>query len=200
MKTTNTTSNQQPIDFPIWRTIKLGTFSSNDELIQALLTTKRGEMRVNGETIDGRNGSVLNEQYREQHYFPLLKRLALSKTETEIDLVRVTKSILGIKGIVPIEKVWEVALRSGLELCPQETGPQLVLQWKGIEDDFVRLAMQTFPGNWCLPEEPPCTFSCGVSFGQVGLGSTYGPGALHGNGDDYSDNNVWIFVKPRKAG
>jgi len=192
MNTTATT------EFKVWRTIKLGTFSDNEALIQALLTAERGEMCVEGKIKEGRNGPILDEQYREQHYLPLLRRIKLSPVLAEVDLVKVTKSMLGLEGRVPIKKVWDLAVEQGLELCPREAGPQLALQWEGREEENLRLAMETFPGDWSLPERPPCTFSVGVSFGQVGFGSSYGPGAPHGNDNDYHDDNIWVFVKPRK--
>lgn len=98
--------------FPTWKTIKLGTgLQSADEFREAL---KNG-----GFCIGSWGDNILGK--------PAFK--AATK-ETEIELINVSVAELGFKNCATRADIYKKALELGLELCPNEVGPQLRLQYR----------------------------------------------------------------------
>ena len=98
--------------FPTWKTIKLGTgFKTADDF--------RGAIKSAGMFIVNLGNEILNF-----HAF------TVSTEETEVDLVVVSNAELGFNGGAKLEDTCARALELGLELCPNEVGPQLRLQYE----------------------------------------------------------------------
>lgn len=190
--TSETAQSSQTIDFPIWKTITVGTFPNNEDLWRELIAK-----------------GAIAEQYVEA-YRLTIQSIELCSKRGEIDLVRVSEPDLGLEGDDLYQTIFERGLSLGLLLCPQEAGPQLRLQWNDAEeDDRVVMAMPPYLGYWWLanlsPERrkeltpPPCIFS----LSGTGLYSNYGPGDHDNNRHHHYGNQeslskkLWVFVKPR---
>ena len=92
----------------IWNRIKVGTFKNVDEIRKAL---KKANVNVGEWASD------------------ILNKVTVSATEEEFDLVNVSPAELGFKGNTSRKDIYEMALKSGLELCSAEDGPQAALQF-----------------------------------------------------------------------
>jgi hypothetical protein len=67
----------------------------------------------------------------------------IAPTEQEIDLVVVTVGELGFKNGAKYSDICQRAQELGLELCPNEVGPQLRLQYKDQpKGEWLRIAME----------------------------------------------------------
>src|SRR3989338_2693920 len=103
MKTPNTAAApQHQIDFPVWRTIKVGTFKNMDDAENAL-----------------RSAKILFEEFGSVR--PLLRHpmFKLETVEREIDLVKVTGRELGVTEVFYSRDLW--IHRGGLLFeCPDE--------------------------------------------------------------------------------
>lgn len=160
--------------FPIWKTIKLGTGLQNAcEFRGALIN---GYFRIGdwGNDILGK---------------PAFKA---ANALTEVDLVNVSVAELGFKdGAGATRKdIYERAIGLGLQLCPNEVGPQLRLQYKDQpKGEYLRVAMEPITGS----DGNPDVFEVVHDEGGLWL---YG-------GHGYPDN-FWfgyyrfVFVRPRK--
>ncbi len=95
----------------IWRTIKLGTGIKDANGF-------REAIRNAGMKISDRANNMLDRP-----------AFTVASEETEIDLARVTVAELGFSEATRRDKVYERAIRIGLQLCPTETGPQSRLQY-----------------------------------------------------------------------
>ena len=96
--------------FPLWRTIKLGTFKTTD-------ASKKALKKAGCYTSDWANDIM------DQPTF------ALCETEKELDLVVLSVADMGFKDGVHYKDVCAKAKELGLQLCPPEVGPQLRLQY-----------------------------------------------------------------------
>ena len=97
--------------FAIWKTIKLGTgLKTADDFRVAI---KAAGMYISewGNDILGKPAFTANSE------------------ETEVDLVVVSNADLGFKDGAKVKDTYARALEIGLELCPNEVGPQLLLQY-----------------------------------------------------------------------
>ncbi len=94
----------------IWNKIKIGTFKNIDEMRKAL---KKANVNV-GEWASDIIGKPA---------------FTLSTKEEEFELVNVSPAELGFKGNTNRKEIYDRALKSGLELCPAEVGPQAALQF-----------------------------------------------------------------------
>lgn len=97
-----------PFEPKKWKTIKLGTEKSAKDLKKAL---ERGKYPIG--------------TYAEQ----ILKKVVVAESETELDLVIVTPRELGFTENTRRDAIYERAQELGLQLCPNEVGPQLRLQY-----------------------------------------------------------------------
>ena len=117
-------------NFPTWKTIKLGTGLQNAcEFREAL---KNGGFRIGdwGNDILGK---------------PAFK---VSPKETSIELVQITVAELGFKDGATRKDIYERAISLGLELCPNEVGPQLRLQYKDQpKGEWLLIAMEPIAGS-----------------------------------------------------
>jgi hypothetical protein len=73
----------------------------------------------------------------------ILDQVTVSPTETAVDLTVVTAADLYIKDRVPRVDIYERAMELGLDLCPNEVGPQLRLQYPDqTQDEWLYIAME----------------------------------------------------------
>ena len=159
-------------EFPIWKTIKLGTgLKSTDD--------SRKSIKKNGMKISDWASDILGKP-----------TFTTAAQETELDLVKVTVAELGFKKGARREQIYIRAKELGLELCPSEVGPQLRLQYQDQPN-----------GEWLLIAMEPITGSDGglgvfsVERGGSGLWlrSDYG-----GPGNFWHPDAQWVFVRPRE--
>lgn len=141
--------------FPIWKTINLCTgLKAADDFRKAI--TSAG-MKI---------GKWANDILGRPEF-------AVATEETEIDLVVVSVAELGFKGGVIRQDIFKRALALGLELCPNEVGPQLRLQYKDQPK-----------GEWLLIGMEPITDS---------------DGNLKVFNVEHDDNGLWLrseYVSP----
>jgi len=155
--------------FPVWKTIKLGTgLKTADEFREAL--------KSNGFRIGSWGNNILSK--------PAFKA---ATEETEVDLVNVSVAELGFKDGATRKDIYERAIDLGLQLCPNEVGPQLRLQYKDQpKGEWLRIAME------------PITDSSGrlLVFNVV-----RNDGGLWLDGDDghpdyfWYGNDRWVFAR-----
>jgi len=111
-----------PDKFPAWKTIKLGTYRSVSDLLNAL-------------TAGGFQMSYFAEE--------VVQKISLANAGVEIDLVRVTVAELGFEGPARHDAIYDRARESGLDLLPAEAGPQLRLQYTDEpENEWTVVAME----------------------------------------------------------
>ena len=111
--------------FSIWKTIKIGTGlkTANDF---------RKALKQNGCRINDWGNTILSKP-----------AFMASDTETEVDLVNVSVAELGFKEGTTLRDINKKALELGLELCPNEVGPQLRLQYRDQPlGEWLRIAME----------------------------------------------------------
>lgn len=110
--------------FKVWKTIKLGTHKDVNALKKAI--TKAG----------CKIGDWANDMLGKEAF-------TIAPTEQEIDLVVVTVGELGFKNGAKYSDICQRAQELGLELCPNEVGPQLRLQYKDQpKGEWLRIAME----------------------------------------------------------
>jgi hypothetical protein len=103
-------------NFPVWRTITMGTGPRTaDDFRRAF---KKQKIETN----------ILANAMLSQDTF------VVSAEEKEVDLVAVTHRELGSECNLDRRETCCLALELGLELCPNEVGPQLCLQYTGQPD------------------------------------------------------------------
>lgn len=96
--------------FPVWKTVKLGTFKGVKSLKQAL--------KENGFQIGNWASDILNQ-----------RAFKLAKKETEVNLVVLSVAELGFPKGATYGEICDRARELGLDLCPAEVGPQIRLQY-----------------------------------------------------------------------
>jgi len=159
-------------DFPVWKTIKLGTgLKTADDFRKAL---KTGGFRIG----DGAN-DILGKSSFER---------SVATVETEAELVALTTAQLtgNVKGGTTSE-VFAGAKRLGLNKCPAELGPQLRLQYSDQPKD-----------EWRLIGMEPITDSDGLlamfSVGRAGDGLWLR--SYYGDSDVFWDaGRRWVFLR-----
>ena len=156
----------------IWKTITLGTgLKTADEFRKAL--------ENNGFRISNWGNDILGK--------PAFKA---ATEKTEVDLVNISVAELGFKDGATRKDIYERAISLGLELCPNEVGPQLRLQYKDQPNgEWLRIAME------------PITDSDGylrvflVVHDDDGLWLD----GYYGRPDNFWDGHYhFVFVRPRK--
>ncbi len=99
-------------DFPVWKTIKLGTdLKTPDDFCSAL---KKLNMKIGRWGKDMLNSSAFT----------------VSDREVEVDLVKVSVSDLGFKHGAYRPDIDVQVFEVGLRFCPAEVGPQLRLEYR----------------------------------------------------------------------
>jgi hypothetical protein len=154
-------------DFPIWKTLKLGTHESVDEIHRDL--TEKG-FRVS-EWANDILGKV---------------KVEVSPRKTTANLVRVSVEELGFKEGATRAEIYDRAQELGLELCPAEVGPQLRLQYNDQPNgDWVLIGMEPITDS----DGSPSVFNVACDRGDRWLYAVY-------SRPDYfwNSNNRWIFV------
>jgi len=160
--------------FPVWRTIKLGTgLKTADDFRQAL------KLKQAGCKISDWANNILGKP-----------AFIATATEMEVDLVNVSVAELGFKEGATRKDIYDKAIKLGLELCPNEVGPQLRLQYRDQpEGERLRIAMKPIADS-----DGDLTIFY-VVHDDDGVW-------LHGsNGypdDFWSGDNRFVFVRPRK--
>lgn len=108
--------------FPIWKTIKLGTEKTPDEYRKAL---KEAGYRI---------GDWAND---------ILNKVVVSAQVSEVDLVNISVGELGFAEGAQYQDICARAVEMGSELCPAEVGPALRLTYKDQPpDEWLRVAME----------------------------------------------------------
>ena len=102
---------QSESNFPIWKTVKVGTL--ND------VTTARQQLKAAGIKISKWGDDILG-------------RVTFEDTEATLDLGRVSVKELGLETGATTAEVYAAAKRHGLSLCPAEVAPQLWLQYPDL--------------------------------------------------------------------
>jgi len=100
-----------PEDFAVWKTVKLGTHKDAAALRKAMIDE--------GMKIGSWGDDILGK--------PAFK---MSSVEKDVDLVVRSVAELGFKKGATYVDICAKAKELGLELCPNEVGPQLCLQYK----------------------------------------------------------------------
>lgn len=158
--------------FPVWKTITLGTGLKN-------ANDFRRDLTAGGFRIGNWSNDILGK--------PAFK---VASKLTEVDLVNPSVAELGFKDGATFKDACEQAISLGLELCPNEVGPQLRRQYKDQpKGEWLRIAME------------PITDSGGFLFVFVVV---HDDGGLWLDGNDgdpggFLDGDDRLgFVRPRK--
>lgn len=160
--------------FPVFKTIALGTRRSTHKLIQAI---QIGRFNIDFRLVG-----------------PVLEKVSVAKPKKsiELDLVAVSAMDLGFDrdpDHIRRDAIYARALELGLQLCPAEVGPQLLLQdWDLPAGLNLLVAMEPIAGLY----DDPCVFWMTRSTGARNI-SVYickpesaAPYYFH-----------WVFVQPR---
>ncbi len=95
--------------------------------------------------LEGKDGSQLEKELREKNIkisdyaMDMLKKITVSKKE-HLNLVRLTVKDLGFPNGATTDEIYQRSEELGLELCPQDTGPNLRLQ--NSTPDYILIAMK----------------------------------------------------------
>lgn len=118
------------VNFKVWKKIKIGNLEDIDFL-------KMGFMRNASRVCD----------WADYVIFTMPPGFELSSTEKEISLIKVSKADLGLEENSTDSEAIEKAEKLGLELCPEEVGPQLRIQYSNQpEGERLRIAMKPISG------------------------------------------------------
>ena len=154
------------IGFPTWKTIKLGTNETVEELKQALTAS----------------GCRVNDRASE-----LLKNITVCPVEVEVDLVVVSVAELGFPNGATRKEIYECAIEFGYKLCPPEVGPKLRLQYNDQpKGEWLRIAMEPITDSHGHTD----VFVVDRAGGAHWLRADYGPPAYFWAGD-----YRWVFVR-----
>ena len=160
-------------EFKVWKTIKLGTgFRNADDFRKAL---ESGGYRIGDWAND-----ILGK--------PAFK---VAAEKIEVDLVKVTVAELGFKDGARRDQIYERAKEIGLELCPDEVGPQLRLQYRDQpNNEWILVGMESI-------------FDSGGGLAVFGVGRRGSGLWLRGywsNPDSFWGAGYrWVFVRPRNS-
>lgn len=157
-------------DFKTFRTLKLGTGIKDADGFRKAL--KKADCNIGdwGNNILGK---------------PAFK---VAEAETEVELVVVSNAELGFENGATVKETYARAKELGLELCPNEVGPQLRLQYKDQPK-----------GGWLLIAMEPITDSGGDLY--VFYVERYGDGKQWLRGSfghpDYRwhASSCWVFLR-----
>ncbi len=154
----------QPAQFPVWKTVKLGLASSVRNYLEQI-----------------------KQNFQYNFYHDEVEEFRICRT-LEVDLVKVTPIDLGLELPAKYPEVCAVARQRGLEICPQETGMALRLEYDNqpsgesliVVSEPINgrlISVNNRPGlNWTRPQ-----------FWMSSTGYTLNP---------YQE---YIFVRPRRT-
>lgn len=158
-------------DFPIWKTINLGTgLVSADDFRTAL----------------GKAGCKIGDWGNDILGQPAFQVSPEPKTA---NLVKVSGRELGFDRDATTQEIWDRALELELELCPNEVGPQLRLQYLDqLMGEWLRVAMKPIDSDGNL-----YVFNVGRGGDGLWLDGTYGnPVSV------WDPVDRWVFVSRNK--
>ncbi|MBU2539634.1 hypothetical protein KJ786_00515 [Patescibacteria group bacterium] len=158
--------------FKIFQTITLGTgITTADDFRKAI--------KDNGMEIGKYANDILGKS-----------QFTVTVKETELDLVNISVADLGFKNGETREKIYARAKELGLELCPNEVGPQLRLQYKDQpKGEVLIIAMEPITDSDGDLE----LFHVDHNDNSLWLNSYY----AH-SGSVWNGNYPFVFVLPRK--
>ena len=115
-----------PSDPKVWKRITIGTGLNTDGLRQA--------MKDKGMRISDWANDILGKP-----------AFSVATEKMDVDLVVVSVEDLGFKDGATLKDIYAAAKKRGLELCPNEVGPQLRLQYKDQpKDEWLLIGMESF--------------------------------------------------------
>jgi len=163
-------------EFPVWKTVKLRTGIDADGYRKLIEGKKVGTQKM-------RIGDYANDILGKPAFTVVTE-------ETELDLVVVSVKELTGKNEAPLKEIFARAKEKGLQLCPNQVGPELRLQY---EDQS--------KGEWVIIGMEPITDSDGdLSLFRV----VHGGGGLWLDANYGCPDSIWdgdyrfVFVLPRK--
>jgi len=159
-------------DFPIWRAIKLGTgIKDGKSFIKAIEDA--------GKKVSEWAKDMLGK-----------KAFTAASQEMKVELVKLTVRDLGFAETTRYDKICERALQLGLQLCPNEVGPQLRLQYVDQPNgEWIWVAMEAIRAS----DGDLSLFGVEHDGNDLWLnGSCADPGDL------FDPDNTFVFVRPRK--
>ena len=119
---------ENTVEFPVFKTIKLGTHKSVNDL--------RSSLKDNGNRISDWGDDILG-------------RIALAESETEVTLHMATVKELTGKDWATNREINEAIRSKGYDLCPAEVGPQLRLQYSDQPNgEWIRVAMEPITASY----------------------------------------------------
>lgn len=154
-------------DFPLWRTLILGQHKSHGAYRKAL------------ESSGFRIGDYAGQ---------ILKKISVSQTPIEVDLVRLTVAELGFQNGARRDAIYARAIELGLELCPAEVGPALRLVYQ--EPAYTVVGMEPITDS----DDGLGVFRVNTDSDDRWLRSDYGKPDHF-----WCGNRQWVFVRPRKV-
>lgn len=158
--------------FEKWLTIKVGTGFRNATDFYLAFQKRRIKIR-----------DWAREILEHKEFVPLAEK-------KELDLVNVATFELGFTKGASTKEIYEKAKALGLELCPIEVGPQLVLQYKG-----------RYNGEWVIIATTPVLLPDGKKE-ILSIKCEEGETVLCAHGGDpeswWNPEQQWAFVLPRK--
>lgn len=154
------------IDFPTWKTIRLGTHETTDALFQALTA----------------NGCRISDWAND-----LLKKITVCPIEVDAELVVASVADLGFPNGATRKEIYERAAELGLKLCPPEVGPQLRLQYNDQPGgEWLLVAMEPITDSHGRPD----VFD--VARGSDGLWLYADDG---GPAHFWYGSHLWVFLR-----
>ena len=138
----------EPVEFPIWKVIKLGTYKSIEDIRESF--KKKGIHITDG------------AEY-------MLSKIPLAKIETKVTLhIRTVKELTG-KNSATKKEIYKAICAKGYGLCPAELGPLLRLQYLDQPfDEWINIAMEPVHGR----RGNPCAFDLNSGGAGLGLGGS----------------------------
>ncbi len=120
----------------------------------------------------------------------LLPRVPCAETNREVDVVAVSPADLGINAYDRCERFLQAANDYGLELCPAEVAPALLIVWK--PDKSLRFAMEQ------IVDKSPSDLLKGLGH-RFDIMTMWGRKVISSNCADFVEpDELWAFVQPRR--
>lgn len=164
--------------FQIWKTIKIGTgIKDADGFCEAI---EKAKMCIS---------KWRHNEFVESHF-------DVAAEEQELDLVLISLANLGFtEPVRSLSPIYERAGKFGLDLCPQEVGPQLRLQYRDQPDgESISVAMEPIR----YPVFGRYVFVVHCADSVLYLHCFYGYDRPIGGGTQWYPDSLFVFVSPRK--
>lgn len=172
----NPSANGAPAEFKVFKTLKLRTGIDADGYRKAIKGKKVGNKKMD-------IGNYANDILGKPAF-------AVVTEETQLDLVVVSVKELTGKDQAPLKEIFARAKEKGLQICPNQVGPELRLQYEDQPS-----------GEWLVIGMEPITGSDGVlSLFRVERDvSVLWLYTIYDHPDDVWDGSYrFVFVLPRK--